>query len=179
MLELHVRGSEIYDEANNRFITLEQRTLTLEHSLYSISKWEQKWHKPFLSPTAKNRDEELDYIKCMILDDDVDDAVVHSLSVSDFEAIRAYIEDPATATTIHKNQKRPSREVITSEVIYYWMVELGIPFECDRWNLNRLLMLITVCNVKHTPSKKMRRNDQLAQQRSLNAARRARSGSRG
>lgn len=179
MLSLKVAGKEFYDERTNQFITTKPQTIRLEHSLISISKWEQKWHKPFLGREAKTYEEELDYIRCMIVDQNIDPNVVYAMPASDFEAIRAYINDEATATTFKKENGRTSREVITSEIIYYWMTTLEIPFECEKWHLNRLLTLIRVCNIKNAPSKKMKKKDALAQQRSLNAARRARSGSRG
>lgn len=179
MLQIHVKGREFYDERTNTFVSIKPTTLRLEHSLISVSKWESKWHKPFLGLEEKPHEEELDYIKSMSLDGNVDPMVFLSLSVSDFEAIRAYINDPMTATTFKKDNKRGGKEVITNEIIYYQMAELGIPFECEKWHLNRLLTLIKVCAIKRAPSKKMKKRDQMAQQRSLNAARRAKSGSRG
>ena len=179
MLVIHVHGQELYDERTERFVVVKPVTLRLEHSLISISKWESKWHKPFLGAGAKPLSEELDYIRCMDLDGNVNEAVLQSLSASDFEAIRTYINDSMTATTFGNVKNKPSREVVTSEVIYYWMTALDIPFECEKWHLNRLLTLIRVCNVKNSPGKKMKRQDQFNQQRSLNAARRARFGSKG
>lgn len=179
MLVLRHNGGELYDERTGRFIVSKPVTIRLEHSLISISKWESKWHKPFLDTSVKSLDEELDYIRCMSIDGDLDDMVLNSLSASDFEAIRAYVGDPMTATTFKKDTQRGKKEVITSEIIYYWMVSLEIPFECEKWHLNRLLTLIKVCNIKNSPSKKMKKRDQLAQQRALNASRRARSGSKG
>ena len=180
MLKISIGETEIFDEFSGRFIYVKPTVLKLEHSLISVSKWESRHHKPFLGQEEKTFEEELDYVRCMLLNDNVDESVIRSLSVSDFEAIRAYIEDGMTATTFRSNgHGRNSREIVTSEIIYYWMTALQIPFECEKWHLNRLLTLIRVCELKNTPSKKMKRKDQMAQQRSLNAARRARSGSRG
>ena len=179
MLVLHHESQEFFDEANERFVVSKPVTLRLEHSLISISKWESKWHKPFLEANEKTPEEELDYVRCMSIDGDIDATTLSTLSASDFEAIRAYVSDTMTATTFRKDAKHGKKEVVTSEVIYYWMVSLEIPFECEKWHLNRLLTLIKVCNIKNSPSKKMKKKDQLAQQRALNASRRAKTGSRG
>lgn len=181
MLEIVVPKSEAYDEVNNIFISVRETVLHLEHSLLSISKWESKWHEPFLSPKKEGHTTEqlLDYIKCMTLTRNVDPYIYNALTRKNLEQINAYINDPMTATTItdHGN-KAPKREIITSELIYYWMVNYNIPFECEKWHINRLIMLIRVCSAKANPSK-MSPKAILAQNRKLNAARRRALGSRG
>ena len=159
MLQITVPISpEIWDEKNEEFIEPKTASLQLEHSLVSISKWESKWHKPFLSKEPKTVAETIDYIKCMTLTQNVKSEVYDHLSKENIEEINAYIDDPKTATTFSKDRKSArSREIITSELIYYWMVVLNIPFECQKWHLNRLLTLIRVCNVKNQPPKKMSR----------------------
>ena len=172
MLTIMVPGGEEYDSERNLFNTYKDQTLVLEHSLVSISKWESKWHKPFLTKDPKTEDETLDYIRCMTINTGVDPATYRRLTPSHINQIQEYINDPMTATWFSDKQKqKPNREIITSELIYYWMVALQIPFECQKWHLNRLLTLIQVCNIKNQPAKKMSKRDIMAQNRSLNASR--------
>lgn len=180
MLEIIVQGSEKYDDVKNEFISIESQTLKLEHSLVSISKWESKWKKPFISRDPKTEEESLDYVRCMTVNPNVDPSVYYNIPSSVFESIRQYIDDPMTATWISGNENRPpSRQIITSELIYYWMVSYRIPMECQKWHLNRLLMLIQVCDEKNRPQKKMSRNQILSRNAALNAARRAKMHSKG
>lgn len=172
MLELSVSGKEFYDEKKNEFVTIKPTKLLLEHSLISLSKWESKWKKPFLS-SEKNIPEVVDYIRCMTLTQCVPQEVYGSLSEDNIKEVVRYIEDPMTATKIKRKPSGPKGEVVTAELIYYWMVTLGIPFECQKWHLNKLLTLIEVCSIKSQPSKKMSKNEILKQNRELNAARRA------
>lgn len=170
MLEIIVEGKELYDENKNEFITLKSQSLKLEHSLLSVSKWESKWHKPFLVKENKTTDELLDYIRCMTINN-VDNYIYYLLTEEDIKKIYAYIEDSMTATTINEVKGKRNSESVTSELIYYWMVSLQIPFECEKWHLNRLLTLIKICNIKNQPSKKMSRRQILDQNRAINAAR--------
>jgi len=179
MLKIMVPSGELYDERTERFITVNGRELQLEHSLVSISKWESKWKKPFLSGAAKSREETIDYIRCMTISQNVDPNVFLGLSEANIDAVNRYIDDPMTATTFKNSQKRPNRQIITSEIIYYWMISLEIPMECQKWHLNRLLTLIRVCDEKNQPGKKKSRKDVIAENRALNQMRRARTGSRG
>ena len=179
MLRIYVPSGELYDERTERFITVNGRELQLEHSLVSVSKWESKWKKPFLGMTAKSREETIDYVRCMTISQNVDPNVFVGLTDANIEAVNKYIDDPMTATTFKNNQKRPNRQIITSEIIYYWMISLGIPMECQKWHLNRLLTLIRVCDEKNQPSRKKNRKDVMAENRALNQMRRARTGSRG
>jgi hypothetical protein len=174
-----VPSGELYDERTERFITVNGRELQLEHSLVSISKWESKWKKPFLSGEAKSREETIDYIRCMTISQNVDPNVFLGLSEANIDAVNRYIDDPMTATTFKNSQKKPNRQIITSEIIYYWMISLEIPMECQKWHLNRLLTLIRVCDEKNQPGRKKSRKDVIAENRALNQMRRARTGSRG
>ena len=158
-------------------------TLHLEHSLISLSKWESKWKVPFLveNATEHTAEQMLDYIKCMTVNQ-VPDAIYDYLTPENVRDIYAYIQDSMTATTFSKGDRTAvgrKREVITAEVIYYWMVTFGISKDYEKWHLNRLLTLINVCSVKNQPSKKMSRNQVLMQQRALNQARRRKYGTRG
>lgn len=172
MLELIVPGKEFYDEEKNEFTETKPSKLLLEHSLISLSKWESKWKKPFLS-SEKSTEETIDYIKCMTLTQCVPEEVYGSLSSENLEAVINYIEDPMTATKITRKLKGPKGETVTAEIIYYWMVTLNIPFECQKWHLNKLLTLVEVCSIKNQPPKKMSKSEILRQNRELNAARKA------
>lgn len=179
MLKIFVPSAELYDERTERFITINGRELQLEHSLVSLSKWECKWKKPFLSNAPKSREETIDYVRCMTISQNVDPNVFLGLTDANIEAVNRYIDDPMTATTFKNSQKRPSRQIVTSEIIYYWMISLEIPMECQKWHLNRLLTLIRVCDEKNQPGKKKSKKDIIAENRALNQMRRARTGSRG
>lgn len=180
MLHLTITIPEQYDEIKEEFIPAKQRDLQLEHSLVSLSKWESKWHKPFLTKQEKTIEETLDYIKCMTLTQNVKPEVYSRLTSENINAINKYIEDSMTATTFSDDQKgKMSREQVTSELIYYWMIALNIPVEFQKWHLNRLLTLIRVCNVKNQPPKKMNKRDVMSRNAALNAARRKKLNSKG
>lgn len=172
MLTLYINESEVYIESTSEFVTVKPCKLVLEHSLLSISKWEAKWKKSYLHEVQKTREEFIDYIKCMTIGN-VDDIVYAGLSNDNINAVINYINDSMTATTFTDKGKR-SREIITSEIIYYWMIEFGIPFECEKWHINRLLTLITVCSIKSSDPKKMPMKDAMRQQRMLNSQRQKR-----
>lgn len=172
MLELVILQPEQYDEDRDLFIAPKEHILKLEHSLVSLSKWESKWCKPFLNKKAKTIEEWVDYVRCMTVTQNVDPDAYRFLTNAHFKKINAYMNAPMTATTVPKDNSSPNREVVTSELIYYWMIALNIPPEYQKWHLNRLLMLINVCNFKNKPPKKMSRNDLLARHRAVNAARR-------
>lgn len=180
MLIIECPANTLWNEQTEEFIESPKCTLKLEHSLLSISKWESIHKKPFLSAETKTREETISYVECMTINHDVPPTVYIALTDEIITQINSYIEDSHTATTISKRGGgRASREIITSELIYYWMVSQGIPFECEKWNLNRLMTLIEVCAVKSTPEKKMSKQSILAQNRALNQARRAKTGSKG
>lgn len=175
MFQVEIPGTEYYDEANNRFVYTEHITFQIEHSLISLSKWEAKWNKPFLNDKPKSSEELIDYIRCMTLTENVNPLVYLSIPDDILTQINSYIEAPMTATWFSDDKiknKRRSREIITAEIIYYWMIALNIPFECQNWHLNRLLTLIRVCSIKNAPAKKMRGKDILRNNAKLNAARR-------
>lgn len=174
MLYVTVPSVELWDEAKEEFVKTKEQTLQLEHSLVSISKWEAKWCKVFLSKKEKTYEETIDYIKCMTITQNVSPDTYKYLSKDNIEQINDYISAPMTATWFSedKSGSRSSSEQVTSELIYYWMIAFNIPFECQKWHLNRLLTLIRVCNIKNKPAKKMSKSDIMRRNASLNAARR-------
>lgn len=179
MFELTINKTELFNEATDEFIQVKQQTIKLEHSLLSLSKWESKWEKPFLSKTPKTREESLDYIRCMTITQNVDEYAYYAINDQQIQQVNTYIEAPMTATTFSRRDKKPSREIITAELIYYWMIASNIPFDCEKWHFNRLLALIEVCGIKNGSKKKMSNADVLSQQRAINEARRTATGSRG
>ena len=175
-LTLCIPEKEYFDPETNEFFSTKKTVVTLEHSLISISKWESKWHKAYLANNQKTEEEVRDYIRCMLITNVTDKYVLRAL-VSDrklLDKILAYIQDPMTATVTNSKGQKTSREVITNELIYCWMVSLKIPFEpCEKWHLNRLMKLIEVCAIKNTPPKKMSKGDIMRRNSALNAKRRA------
>ena len=172
---------EGWDEAKQEFVEPKTQILQLEHSLISLSKWESKWHKPFYSNKNMTVEETLDYIKCMTLTKNVSSDLYDHITRENINDVMAYIGDPMTATTFAKDSKTTGgREVITSELIYYWMIASNIPFDpCEKWHLNRLITLIRVCGVKNTPPKKRSKRDIMSRNAALNASRRRQMNSKG
>lgn len=180
-LSLIIPGREWFDDDTNEFSYTPEVHLVLEHSLLSISEWESIWHKPFFSSKSKTDKELYNYIWCMTISDRPDESVYRALSKANIEQIQKYIENPMTATTFSDlDDKKPNREIITSEIFYYWMTALNIPFDpCESWHINRLQALIRVCAIKNQPPKKMSKGEIMRRNSSLNAMRRAKYGSKG
>lgn len=186
MLRITIPGSpekEYWDERSESFVSIpavKEQTLQLEHSLVSLSKWESKWCKPFLSTKQMTEEESIDYIRCMTVTQNVPPEVYGNITQEIMKQITDYIAAPMTATTFSKDEKaRGGREIITSELVYYWMFELKIPMECQKWHLNKLLTQIRVCNIKNTPPKKMGKGALMRRNNALNAARRQQLNSNG
>lgn len=173
-------GMEMWDEEKEEFIYPKSVTLQLEHSLVSLSKWESRWRKPFLDKKDKTVEETVDYIRCMTMTQNVDPSVYDFVTDEIITQVSDYIDNPMTATWFSKEGGgSPSREVITAEIIYYWMIMHNIPFECQKWHLNRLLTLIRVCNVKNAPPEKLSRRQLAKRNKAINAARRKALNSKG
>ena len=180
MLTIVVPEREMYDEMNNEFSYTKETTLQLEHSLISLSKWEQKWHKAYLADNSKTREELLDYIRCMTITSNVDRQVYNCMTDENIKDIVSYIQDPMTATTFSNIHKEPrTNEVYTAELIYYSMIAAGIPFSCEKWHLNKLLTLLRVCSIKNKPPEKIPKGKLMERNRRLNMERRNRLKSRG
>lgn len=179
MLKLNLESAEFF-ASDNRFIVVPQQVITMEHSLSSVYDWESKWHKPFLSDKPKTSEEVLSYIDFMLVEGDLKGIPLHNLlNEKHVKTIDDYISDSMTATWFNDTSAKRGKEIVTAEVIYFWMTVLNIPFECDKWHLNRLLTLIKVCSIKTAPPKKMSKGDIFRQNQALNAARRTSLGTKG
>ena len=181
MLQIIVPGIELYDEVKNEFIPVKEQTLTLEHSLVSLSKWESKWGKPFLSKDGMTVEETIDYIRCMTITQNVPSITYTLISDANIKAVEEYINAPMTATWFsdEKKSRGGNGEAVTSELIYYWMIALNVPMECQKWHLNRLITLIKICNIKNAPPKKMGKKATMSRNAAINAARRKQLNSNG
>lgn len=165
-------SKEGWDEKRQEFVEPKTQVLQLEHSLVSLSKWESKWCKPFLSKGLQTTEEILDYIKFMTLTQNVNPDVYNHITQDIVDEITDYINAPMTATTINDEENKKGRgETVTAELIYYWMISLNIPFECQKWHLNRLLTLVRVCNVKNSPPKKRSKKELMRRNTAMNALR--------
>ena len=174
MYKLTIPKGEWFDEKAQEFITIDHPiTLALEHSLVSLSKWESKWKKPYLSLDQKTKEEQIDYIRCMTLTQNVDPKIYYCIPPQEFINIDAYINDPMTATTFSGQDKKGGRQIITSEIIYYWMTCYNIPFECQKWHLGRLITLVRVCAAKNAPQTQMSAKEIMNRNRALIQSRRA------
>lgn len=177
MLTVTIPANEVFNSETNEFIKVKETTLQLEHSLISLKKWEQKWHKPFLMKKDKTIEETIDYIRCMTINPGVDQEIYNYIPGRIIKQITEYIEDPMTATWFSDTGKigaqKKQEEVVTAEIIYYWMISLNIPVEFQKWHLNTLLTLIRVISVKNTPKEKMDKATWAKQRAALNASRKA------
>lgn len=179
MLQITIPAmNDLWDEWNQQFLSIKETTIQLEHSLLSISKWESKWNKSFINTKDKTEEELIDYIKCMTITKNVDPNIYVCLTAENIQEIVNYINAPMTATTIRDTGKS-NHEIVTSELIYYWMISLNIPVKFEKWHLNRLITLIRVCSIKNQPAKKMSRGEIMQRNAALNAARKKRWNTKG
>lgn len=177
MLTVHVKtGKQSFNDLTNEIIE-EYHPVRLEHSLLTLSEWESKYKKPFLSDLEEHQktdEETIDYIRMMVLDQTLPVSIFDSLITNNLNEIQTYIGNDNSATVIRESKKtRASGETITSEVIYYWMFSNQIDKDCENWNLNRLIMLIRVFAAKGAKPEKMSKSETAARNRALNAERRA------
>jgi hypothetical protein len=181
MLELIVHEKEFYQQDTNKFIQIPECTLTLEHSLISLAKWESKWAIPYFSEIPKTPKQDLDYIRCMVVGNIKDNRIFEALSATDIHKIQKYIAAPMTATTFTTPTKKssPKKEVMTAEVIYAHMFAHRISIECQKWHLNRLLTLLKVCDLQNAPKEKLSKKQTAMWNAEQNAARRAKYNTRG
>ena len=182
MLKLTIPAQELWDEKKERFYNIKETTIQLEHSLLSISKWEQIHKKPYLENKDLTFEESLDYIRCMTITPNVDPDIYNYITYANFKEINEYINAPMTATWFNRKKKEGTvrkKEIITNEIIYYWMISFNIPFECQKWHINHLLTLIEVCGAKQEKPEKMNKSQLRQHNKSLNAYNRNRFHSRG
>lgn len=169
MLEVDVILSENYNEETEEFVRDSVR-VRLEHSLVTVSKWESIWEIPFLDKKDKTPEQTLSYVKLMIVGGELAPEVFQKLLNNHSEQIEAFIKAPYSATKLRVDPNSPqSRETMTSELVYYWMISLNVPVEFQHWHFNRLITLLRVINLKNTPKEKMT----LTQRRALNESRKA------
>lgn len=180
MLQITVPSIEKWDEIKREFVYTKAQTLRLEHSLVSLSKWESKWCKAFFGKREKTFEETVDYVRCMTLTQNVNSSIYENLTNENIMQINDYISAPMTATYFSEDKIcGVSRELVTAELIYYWMVALNIPFSCEKWHLNRLITLVRVCNIKNQPPKKVGKGRIMRRNSALNAQRRKRLNTKG
>ena len=180
MLEIVIPLIEFWDEKNEVFVYADEQKLQIEHSLLAISKWESKWHKPFLTKSDKTLAEFVDYIRCMTITENVDPEIYNRLTAKNIQEIEEYMGDSMTASTVPEEKNTPhNREQVTSELVYYWMLSLGIPPEYETWHFNRLIILIRICNFKNRPPKKHSKRDIYSRHAAINAANKKRFNSKG
>lgn len=172
MLTLHVDQMEMYDEEKEEFVVSDAVTLELEHSLVSLSKWESIFEKPFLGGKDKTKEEIVAYVRAMTLTPDVSPEVFDRLGNEHFNKINEYINAKMSATWFSESQNnRTNTEIVTAELIYYWMVAFSLPQEYQYWHLTKLLTLIRVCNLKNSKPKRMSANEARSRQREINERR--------
>ena len=181
MLEITTPESEVFYPSKGLFVTIPSCVLTLEHSLISLAKWESKWRIPYLNNSKLTREQDLDYIKCMVIGTVKDERVFEALTAENFSKIRDYMEQPMTAATFTNRGNSPKnpKKIITAEVIYCRMFANNIPMECQKWHLNRLLALLRACEITNGPPEKMSKRQTAMRNAELNAARRAKYSTRG
>lgn len=173
VLDLYVPGKEFWNSELQEFIYTKDITLHLKHSLVSLTRWEQHYKRRFLDDGPKNEEEYRFYIQCMTLNKDVDPLVYTVLQEDDMKKVTDYLHDSMTATTLPKqNNNRTNSEKLSSELIYYYMSALNIPFECEKWFLNNLIILISIASIKNNPQEK-KSKPSWNSIRALNAARNA------
>lgn len=179
MLKITIPSQELFDEEKNEFFFTKEVDLVLEHSLVSLAKWESQYKKPFLTKEDKTREETINYIRHMTVTQNVSDDVYKYITQTIIDLVTEYVSDSMTATTFNEEKGSKSREIVTAELIYYWMIAFQIPFECQKWHLNRLLTLIKVCNIKNKPEKKLSRSEIIRRNKALNDARKAKLNTKG
>lgn len=180
MKYITIAEQEVFDESSMSFISVKETKLQLEHSLVSVSKWESRWKKPFMETMGPNMtaEEFISYVECMCITQNINPAIFSFLTQDQIKEINDYINDPMTATTFTNrdpNAGKGKKEIITSEIVYYWMIAQNIPKECEKWHFNRLMTLIRVCSIKNGPDKKMSKAETMARHKAANAKARARS----
>ena len=166
-LKIFIPEQDLWDDSRGEFIPIKEHKLTLEHSLVSLTKWESKWCKPFLSPEEKTQEEIKDYVRCMIMDEDVEDEIIYAFTPTDLKQVETYIAKDQTATTFPEEKKSnepKSNELMTSELIYYYLGQMQcLSPTIENWHLSRILTLIRVASFKNKGEQKLNKKEALAQ----------------
>lgn len=179
-IKIRIPELHLFNEATNEFFDIRETYITMEHSLVSISKWESKWHIPYLGPTPKTLEQSIDYLRCMTITQNVQPGIYNYIPESEMKRIKEYIEDPMTATKFREEEgKGKTKKSITSDYLYFCMVSYNVPVEFEKWHLNRLLTLLQVCSEENKPKKKRSKRSLTSDYAALNAARRAKMGTKG
>ena len=173
MLTITVPGIDFWDSEREIFIVRDEFVLELEHSLVTLSKWEQKYEKPYLGPEKHSTEEVLGYVAAMAVTQDLSPEVLVRLSEDNFVEISEYINKKASGTFFSDVMPgKRSSEIITSELIYYWLSAFHIDFNpVENWHLTRLFNLLRVASVKNAPEKKRSRASIAQEQKALNEQR--------
>lgn len=177
-LTITIEKQEAYNEDTREFYQIPETKLVLEHSLISISKWESIWHVPFIGNKNITPEQAFSYIKCMTINTQPNEMVYNMLNQEHMKMIDEYMQNPMTAQKFY-NEKKGRPGEITSELIYYWMIQLQIPIEFEKWHFNKLYTLIKLCGYKNKDPKKMSKSEALRQHKALNAQRKAKLHTRG
>jgi hypothetical protein len=179
ILKVPLSEEEFFNEETHEFEDGETFTLELMHSLASLSKWESKFEKPFLTSVEKTFEETMYYIEAMTLTPNVPPEIYLKLSAQNMLDIKNYIDAKMTATWFKAEESKRPSETITAEIIYYWMISLNIDLEWENRHLSRLMTLVQVINEKNKPPQKLSPRAAAAQQRKLNAERQKQLGTKG
>lgn len=172
MIQLVIPEREYWDEKKSEFVMIKRATIQVEHSLVSVAKWESKWKKSFFGKKDRTTEEIIDYVRCMTITQNVRPEVYSILTNDNIKTVSDYISESMTATHFNDDSETGSRDIITSEIIYYWMIVYNIPSEYQKWHLSRLLALIKVCSKKNDKPKKMSKSEIMNRNRELNNKRR-------
>ena len=181
VLKILIPGKEDWDEANQCFIYSKDTVLNLKHSLVSIAKWETNWNISFLDKFGKKEttvEQVLDYIRCMTINQNIDPNVYKCLTNKNVEDVFTYIGSSMTATTFSDHLKPGRKRIVTSELVYSWMIDFGVPFQCEKWPFDRLITLLRVCEAEHREHKKGSTSSAMKRNRDIKQRNRARKAAR-
>ena len=164
-----------------KLMTVPPIHLEMEHSLLSISKWESKWKIPFVECQNMTPEQFIDYCRCMTINRQKDQNVYQYLMNVDAQKIGDYMADSMSARILSKKNSRKgqNRTRMTSDYFYYMMIQLGIPFECEKWHFGRLMALIDCCQANSGNEPPMSYRERQKYYAELNAQRRRMLGTKG
>lgn len=161
-ITIEIEGRPLFDQRTQSFLPRpKSRQIRLEHSLISMSRWEEETKRKFFSKLdgPQSTEDILFYIKCMSLDGPIDDNLLRCISKKELERVGAYISDNRTATTFAQTNSKGKAGTMTSEVLYYYIAAFQLPPYVEKWHLSRLLTLIRVANAKQAAAGKKGKKD--------------------